>query len=120
MWIFAALLAEKPHQEKIYDICDFKWRFCVNYIKLNQITMVIVFPYPRCDNATMYAFGGARIYFLLDCPQGYHQIRVNKRTRKKLAFAGPDAKIFTYNVMPFGPVNGPACFISMMFDLRHE
>ena len=46
LWMFPALLAAKPHQETIYDITDFKWRFCVNYINLNQITMVIVFPYP--------------------------------------------------------------------------
>ena len=31
-WLSKALLAPKPHQESIYDIKDFKWRFCVNYI----------------------------------------------------------------------------------------
>ena len=119
-WMSPALLAAKPHQESVYYIEDFKWRFCVNYIRLNQITRVIVFPYPRCDNATQYSFGNAVRHFLLDCPQGFHQIGVNKRSRMKLAFAGPDAMIFTYNVMPFGPVNGPSCFIAMMFDMRHE
>ena len=35
----------------------------------------------------------------------------------KLAFAGPDATKWTYNVMPFGPVNGPATFIAFIHDM---
>ena len=35
LWMFPALLAAKPHQETIYNIVDFRWRFCVNYINLN-------------------------------------------------------------------------------------
>ena len=37
-WLFKALLAPKPHQEHVRHINDFVWRFCVNYIPLNQIT----------------------------------------------------------------------------------
>ena len=119
-WISKALLAPKPHQETIYDIMFFKWRFCVNYICLNQVTLVMVSPIPRCDNASMCKFGDGGHYWLLDCPMGYHQVRVNKRSRPKLAFAGPGAKMYTYNVMPFGPVNGPEIFIRMMFDINTE
>ena len=113
-WMSKALLAPKPHQETIYDILNFKWIFCVNYIAVNQVTNVMFFPIPRCDNATMYGFGDGRFYFLLGCPMGYHQIEVNKRSQPKLAFAGPDAKMYTYRVLPFGPVNGPFIFITMM------
>ena len=49
---------------------------------------------------------------------GYHQVRVNKRLRPKLAFAGPGASMYTYGVMPFGPVNGPVIFIRMMFNIN--
>ena len=113
-----ALLAPKPHQETVYDIMFFKWRFCV--ISLNQVTLVTVFPIPRCDNASMYAYGDGRIYWLLDCTMGYHQICVNKRLRPKLAFAGTGALMYTYCVMPFGPVNGPVSFIRMMFNINGE
>jgi hypothetical protein len=42
-WLFKALLAPKPHQEHISNINDFVWRFCVNYILLNQVTRLIAF-----------------------------------------------------------------------------
>ncbi len=37
-WLFRALLAPKPHQEHVSSIDDCIWRFCINYITLNQIT----------------------------------------------------------------------------------
>ena len=55
---------------------------------------------------------------MLDAPQGYHQIRVATSSQDKLAFAGPDATKWTYNVMPFGPVNGPSTFIAFIHDLN--
>jgi hypothetical protein len=44
--LFKATLAPKPHQETIMDIGDFVWRFCVNYIRLNQVTKLIIYPIP--------------------------------------------------------------------------
>ncbi len=57
-WLFKALLAPKPHQEHVYNIEDFVWRFCVNYIPLNQVTRLIAYPIPRCDTAVKNNFGG--------------------------------------------------------------
>ena len=37
----------------VTGIMFFKWKFCVNYICLNQATLVTVFPIPRCNNANM-------------------------------------------------------------------
>ncbi len=48
-WLFKALLVAKPHQEHISNIDDFVWRFCVNYIPLNQVTRQIAYPIPCCD-----------------------------------------------------------------------
>ncbi len=45
-WLFKALLAPKPHQEGVTNIADFIWRFCVNYIPLNQITHIVAHPIP--------------------------------------------------------------------------
>jgi hypothetical protein len=56
-WLFKRLLAPKPHQEHVYNIDDFVWRFCVNYIPLNQVTRVIAYPIPCCDTAIMTACG---------------------------------------------------------------
>jgi hypothetical protein len=52
-----------------------------------------------------------------DAPQGYHQIGVKPASQEKLAFAQPNAKKWTYNVMPFGPVNGPGTFIAFIHDV---
>ena len=117
-WMSKLLLAPKPHQETVYDIVDFKWRLYVNCIKLNQVTLVVIFPIPRCDSVSMYEFGDGRFYCLLDFPLGYHQEEVKARSRDNLAFAGPNASMYTYRVMPFGQVNGPPIFIGMMFDME--
>jgi hypothetical protein len=116
-WLFKALLAPKPHQEGVTNISDFVWRFCVNYIPLNQVTCVIPYPIPRCDSAVFLAFGMATWFWMWDVPQGYHQIRVAEDSQEKLAFASPNATKWTYNVMPFGPVNGPSTFISFIHDM---
>ena len=48
---------------------------------------------------------------------GYHQLSVSSESQEKLAFQGPDAIKWTYNIMPFGPTNGPATFIMMIHDV---
>ena len=116
-WLFKALLAPKPHQEHVSKIDDFVWRFCVNYIPLNQVTRQVAYPIPRCDSAVNLTFSEGRWMWLWDAPQGYHQIGVEPASQEKLAFAGPDATKWTYNVMPFGPVNGPATFIAFIHDM---
>ena len=115
-WLFKALLAPKPHQEHVCDSKNFVWRFCVNYIPLNQVTRQIAYPIPRCNSMVENSFGGEWIW-LYDAPKGYHQITASKETREKLAFQGPDIIKWTYNVMPFGPTNGPATFVTMIHDV---
>jgi hypothetical protein len=89
-WLIKAVLAPKPHQEHVCNIEDFVWRFCVNYIPLNQVTLPIAYPIPRCDMAVEEAFGGRWIW-LYNAPMGYHQILVSPGTQAKHAFQGPDA-----------------------------
>jgi hypothetical protein len=118
-WLFKALLAPKPHQEHVCNIEDFVWRFCENYIPLNQVTRQIAYPIPRCDMAIETNFGGSYIW-LFNAPMGYHQILVSEETQEKLAFQGPDAIKWTCTVMPFGPMNGPATFITMIHNLERD
>ncbi len=117
-WQFKALLGPKPHQEGITNIANFIWRFCINYIPLNQITRIIPYPVPRCNSAVFLAFGTALWFWMWNAPQGYHQIRIAKDSQEKLAFAGPNAIKWTYNVMPFGPVKGPSTFIAFIHDMN--
>ncbi len=41
----------------------------------------------------------------------------NNATQAKLVFAAPGAAKFTYDVMPFGPINGPTVFIILGHDV---
>lgn len=119
-WLSPALLAPKPHQEHVFDIADFIWRLCVNYIALNRVTKIIGYPIPRCDFAAMISMGSGKWRWLLDAPQGFHQIAVNKSSQEKLAFAGPYTRKYTWRVMPFGPVNGPVTFVIFIYDCKAD
>ena len=119
-WLCKATLAPKSHQEDVHDMSKFKWRFCVIYVWLNWVTRVWAFPVPRCNDASMYEFGDGRIDWFFDYLMGYHQIEVNERSRPKLAFAGPDAGLYTFGVIPFGVVNGPEIFIWTAHDINRD
>jgi hypothetical protein len=113
-WLFKALLAPKPHQEHVRDIDKFIWHFCLNYIPLNSISRIIAYPISRCDSAINEEFGLGTFFWLWNAPMGYHQLAVALASQEKLAFQGPDAIKWTYTVMPLGPTNGPATFISFI------
>ena len=68
----------------------------------------------------MYEFGNGRKIWLFDCPMGYHRVGVNKRSGPKHMFAGLDADLYTYRVMPFGLVNGPEIFIQLIHDINQD
>lgn len=119
-WLSKPVLAPKPHQEDITgDLIDkFVWRFCISYIALNQVTKVIAYPIPRCDDAVMIEIGGALFRISMDAFSGYHQILMETLSSFKTAFAGPNGRKYRYTIMPFGLVNGPVVFIIMVYDLK--
>ena len=119
-WLSRAVLAEKPHQEQIIDINEFIWWFCINYIPLNQRTLITAYPIPRCDDAVKLETGNAKLCILLDACTGYHQLPMEEKSAEKTAFAGPFGRKYYYKVMPFGVVNGPIIFIIFIFDMRGD
>jgi hypothetical protein len=119
-WFFKALLAPKPHQEHVQNINDFVWCFCINYIPLKSVTRIIAYPIPQCNSAINEELGLGVLYWLFDAPMGYHQLAVALASQEKLAFQGPDAIKWTYQVMPFGPTNGPATFINFTHSVDSQ
>jgi hypothetical protein len=102
-WCFPVVLVPKA---------DGKWRMCVDYRKLNAITVKDAFPLPRIDT-TLEALGGAAWFSTIDLLQGYHQVPVKPSDICKTAFT-TGTSLWEYVKMPFGPTNGPAVFQRLM------
>ena len=108
----------KASSRTYHYIEDFVWKFCMNDIPLNSVTWVVAYTIPHCDNAVGTSFGGSKLWCLVDATSGYHQMRVAPHSHPKLVFAGTRGTKFTYNVMPFGPVNSPVFFIIFIHDMN--
>jgi hypothetical protein len=117
-WFSRIILAPKSHQETIEDISKCVWRFCISYIPLNQITRILAYYIPRCDDVVEYGFGRAQYCFLLDAFTGYHQIKMEPQSSAKTAFAGPHGRKYRYKVMPYGIVNGPTIYVIMIYNMK--
>ena len=87
-------------------------RFCVDYRKLNAITVRDVYPLPRIDDSWTVLNTG-KVFTSLDLSSGYWQIPMAPEDKHKTAFV-TDRGLFEFNVMPFGLTNAPATFQRFM------
>jgi len=87
---------------------DGQLRFCVDYRKLNEITVSDAYPLPRMDDC-IDSLGNATIFTTLDCNSGYWQIPVAECDKDKTAFTS-HMGTFRFNRLPFGLKNAPATF----------
>ena len=83
-------------------------RICIDYRKLNSVTVGDSFPLPSIEELLLKV-RNAKFFSTLDLKQGYHQITVNPSDRCKTAFTGGDV-LYEYNRLPFGLKNGPSHF----------
>ena len=98
-WSSAILLVPKP---------DGTWRFCVDYRRLNDVTVKDVYPLPRIDE-TIDALVDSNYMSVFDLTSGYWQIPVDKTSLQKTAFISHKG-LFEFTKMPFGLTNAPATF----------
>jgi hypothetical protein len=83
-------------------------RFCIDYRKLNAVTLPDCYPMPLILDA-LDSLGGAKYFSTLDCQSGYWQIEVDPKDRDKTTFTSHYG-MFNFTVLPFGVTNAPAFF----------
>ncbi|CAF0859482.1 unnamed protein product [Brachionus calyciflorus] len=98
-WASPIVLVKKP---------DGSERFCVDYRKVNGVTLKDSFPMPNIENR-LNKLHGSKFFTSLDCISGYWQIKLSERAKQISSFIC-SLGLFSFNVMPFGLCNAGATF----------
>jgi len=98
-WASPVVMVRKP---------DGSVRFCIDYRKLNLMTVKDAYPFPRMDEC-IDSLGDARVFSTLDCNSGYWQTPVAKKDKHLTAFMCHSGAWKCVR-LPFGLCNAPATF----------
>jgi len=103
------LFVPKPHG---------RLRSVVDYRGLNKVTVHNKYPIPLMTELRDQV-RDAQIFTKLDLKDGFHLIRIRKGDEWKTAFRTRYG-YYQYRVMPFGLVNVPATFQTLMNEILRE
>ena len=98
-WASGTVLLKKKDRSK---------RFCVDYRRLNEVTIKDAYPLPRIDES-LDQLAGSKWFSCLDMNSGYWQVELDPKDREKSAFISRKG-LYEFKVLPFSLCNAPATF----------
>ena len=94
---------------------DGSTRFCVDYRKLNDVTIKDAYPLPRIDEC-LDSLSESKWFSCMDLNSGFWQIGMDPADKHKTAFSTSQG-LYQFTVMPFGLANSPSTFERLMEDV---
>lgn len=92
---------------------DGTFRFCVDFRKLNSVTVRDSYPLPMVSDI-LDKLRHAKYISSLDVKSAYWQVPVAEASRQYTAFTVPNRGLFQFRRMPFGLHNAPATWMRLL------
>ena len=116
-WLFQGIIQpfNSPYASQVVIVCKKfgEIHLCVDYRKLNSITIWDAFPIPHIDEALQMVHN-CNVFTSLDLAQGYLQLAMAEDDIKKTTFRAGSLGLYEFTHMPFGLSNAGSSFCRLM------